>query len=130
MNVLKPLPAWRFLPDEFIPLFIRYIPVLQKSLVHWLGLAKQCARGIALAEETHEAIRSEKIIADLESVFRNSGLWEQELIYWLDDVAYSKNTGEYREVEIVAIIFDLVLEKLKRLLWWLFDASKKKIVSG
>jgi hypothetical protein len=115
----------RFLPDEFIPPLIRYIPVLQKSLVHWFGLAKQCARGIALAEDTHEAIRSEKIIAGLESTLRNSGIWEQELIYWLDDVANSQNTSEYREVEIVAIMFDLVLEKLKRLLWSLFDASKK-----
>ena len=115
----------RFLPDEFIPPLIRYIPVLQKSLIHWLGLAKQCAQGIALVEETHEALRSEKIVAGLESTLLNSGLWEQELIYWLDDVANTENTSEYREVEIVAIMFDLVMEKLKRLLWSLFDASKK-----
>ena len=37
-----------------------------------------------------------------------------ELISWLDEVAHSDNTSEYREVEIVAIMFDLVLEKLKR----------------
>tara|TARA_R110001592_G_scaffold114997_2_gene315201 strand:+ start:2770 stop:4113 length:1344 start_codon:yes stop_codon:yes gene_type:complete len=115
----------RFLPDEFIPPLIRYIQVLQKSLVHWLGLAKQCAKDITLVEETHEAIRSEKIVAGLESTFRNSGLWEQGLISWLNDVANSENTTEYREVEIIAIMFDLALEKLKRLLWSLFDASKK-----
>ena len=68
---------------------------------------------------------SENIIAGLENTFHNSGIWVPELISWLDEVAHSDSTSEYREVEIVAIMFDLVLEKLKRLLWSLFDASKK-----
>ncbi len=123
--MLNPHTTRRFLPNEFIPPLIRYIPVLQKSLIHWLGLAKQCAQGIALVEETSEALRSERIVAGLESTFRNSGLWEPELIAWLNEVENAENTADYREVEIVAIMFDLVLEKLKRLLWSLFDASKK-----
>lgn len=114
----------RFLPDEFIPPLTRYLPVLQKSLVHWLELAKKCAQGIAAAEKTLEAHRSEKIIAGLESTFRNSGLWEPELISWLGKVSETKSSSDYREVEIIAIMFDLVLVKLKRLLWSLFDASK------
>ncbi len=121
----NPHTTRRFLPDEFIPPLIRYIPVLQKSLIHWLELAKQCAKGIKAAANTDEAVRSENIIAGLESTFHNSGIWVPELISWLDEVAHSDNTSEYREVEIVAIMFDLVLEKLKRLLWSLFDASKK-----
>jgi hypothetical protein len=115
----------RFLPDEFIPPLIRYIAVLQKSLVHWLGLAKQCAQSITIAGGTQESARSEEIVSGLESILRNSGIWQPELITWLNDVASSEDTAEYREVEIVAIMFDLVLVKLKRLLWSLFDASKK-----
>lgn len=120
----NPHATRRFLPDEFMPPLIRYLAVLQKSLVHWLGLAKQCAQGILSVSETHEALRSESIIAGLESTLRNSGLWEPELIAWLDTVARSASASEYREVEIIAIMFDLTLEKLKRLLWSLFDASQ------
>lgn len=115
----------RFLPDEFIPPLIRYIAVLQKSLVHWLGLAKQCAQSITIAGGTQESARSEEIVSGLESILRNSGIWQPELITWLNDLASSEDAAEYREVEIVAIMFDLVLVKLKRLLWSLFDASKK-----
>ena len=69
------------------------------------------------------------IISSLEELYRNSGLWDPELRRWLAEAAtlleQEQNKSESVELEIVALMLEDVLDKLKGLQWSMRDAAKK-----
>jgi hypothetical protein len=112
------------IPSEFISPLAGYLIVLQRTLIHWLGLAKQLSIGMQETLSTPDIERPLIIISSLEELYRNSGLWEEHLRLWLADVESSGTAEDYSEVEVVALMFESILSKLKRLQWSLREAAK------
>lgn len=116
-------------PIEFMPNLSRYLLVQQRFLVHWLSLAKECAVAMRETQNISQTERSMLIITSLEELYRNSGLWDPEVRRWLSSAAqrlealYDQAEGE--ELEITALMFEDVLDKLKSLQWSMRDAAKK-----
>jgi hypothetical protein len=110
------------IPLEFMPQLALYLRVTQRFMVHWLDLAKRCANGMREAQDLSQTARSISIINSLEELYRNSGLWDAGLRRWLAECA-EQNT-DFEEVELVALMLESVMEKLKSLQWSMRDAAK------
>jgi HD-GYP domain-containing protein (c-di-GMP phosphodiesterase class II) len=116
-------------PIEFMPNLSRYLMVQQRFLIHWLELAKDCAMAMRETQDIVQTERSMLIISSLEELYRNSGLWDPEIRSWLSATAikleelYDEAEGE--ELELVALMFEDVLDKMKSLQWSMRDAAKK-----
>lgn len=117
------------IPIEFMPKLSRYLVVQQRFMVHWLELAKQCAVGMREVQSIAQTERSMLIITGLEELYRNSGLWDSEVRRWLSEAAdcleVEHNARESEELEVVALLLETVLDKLKALQWSMRDAAKK-----
>lgn len=116
-------------PMEYMPNLSRYLMILQRFMVHWLDLAKDCAVAMRETQNITQTERSMVIIMSLEELYRNSGLWDPEVRRWLNEAAKSLeeafNEREGEELELVALMFEDVLDKLKGLQWSMRDAAKK-----
>jgi len=113
------------IPDEFMPPLAKYLVVLQRFLIHWLELAKSCSLGMQETQIMLETERSLLIISNLEELYRNSGLWEEGIRIWLTEVSVSGTAEDYAEVEVVALMFESLLAKLKSLQWSMREGAKR-----
>jgi len=111
------------LPEEFMLPLASYLPVLQRTLIHWFDLAQDCARQIRAVGHSEATDRPVKIIEGLNELLRNSGLWDKEMRTWMAEVEKDNDTDHLPEIETVALMYDSVQEKLKRLQWALKEAD-------
>lgn len=111
------------LPIEFIPSLAAYLSVLQRTLIHWFDLAQQCADQIRAVGQSEATDRPIKITTGLRELFRNSGLWDKEMNAWMREVESSAATDDLYEIETVALMYDAIQGKLKRLQWALNEAD-------
>lgn len=113
------------LPDEFMPSLANYLAVLQRTLIHWFELAKSCSIDMYEAQNIKGDDRSLLLISSLEQLYKNSGIWEEGIRTWLSEVAGSMKPEECTEVELVALMFESILQKLKCLQWSMRDSAKR-----
>ena len=113
------------LPFEFMPPLAKYLAVIQRMFIHWLILAKECAAQMEQEQDILETKRPVLIISGLEELYRNSGLWDGEIRSWLLGVANNGLAEDMTEVEVIALMFESVLSKLKRLQWSMREAAKQ-----
>jgi HD-GYP domain-containing protein (c-di-GMP phosphodiesterase class II) len=109
---------------EFMPSLANYLIVLQRTLMHWFELAKSCLMDMNAVSNTAIDGRSLMIVSSLEQLYNNSGIWEQGISTWLSDIAVNMRPEDCKEVELVAVMFNSILEKLKCLQWSLREKAK------
>jgi hypothetical protein len=112
------------IPFEFMPSLANYLIVLQRTLIHWFDLAKNCLKGMNSVPNTDIDVRSLRQVSGLEQLYNNSGIWEDGIRAWLFDIASSMRPEDCKEVELVAVMFDSIIQKLKLLQWSLRDKAK------
>jgi len=112
------------IPYEFMPSLANYLVVLQRTLIHWFDLAKSCSKEMNEAQSTDGEDRSFLLISSLEQLYRNSGVWEDGIRTWLSEIADCMKPEECTEVELVALMLESVLQKLKCLQWSLREKAK------
>jgi HD-GYP domain-containing protein (c-di-GMP phosphodiesterase class II) len=115
------------IPSEFMSPLANYLVVFQRTLIHWFELAKTFSFDIdeaqtpALKGEGNNLLQ----ISSLEQLFRNSGVWEIGIRSWLTEIAPNMNSEECTQVELLALLFESILHKLKRLQWSMYESAKK-----
>jgi len=112
------------IPNEFMSSLAHYLVVLQRTLIHWFELAKSCSQDMYEAQNTKGEDRSLLLISSLEQLYNNSGVWEEGIRTWLSEIANSMKPEECTEVELVALMFESLLQKLKCLQWSMRDKAK------
>lgn len=112
------------IPFEFMPSLAKYLIVQQRTMIHWFELAKTFSKEMHEAQSSKGKEYSPFMILSLESLFRNSGIWEDGIRNWLDEISDCMDQVESTEVELMAIMFESVLQKLKCLLWSLREEAK------
>jgi len=112
------------IPNEFMPSLALYLVVLQRILIHWFELAKSCSQDMNEVQNTKDEDRSLLLISSLEQLYKNSGVWEKGIRTWLSEIANSMKPEECTEVELVALMFESILQKLKCLQWSMRDKAK------
>jgi len=112
------------IPYEFMPSLANYLVVLQRTLIHWFDLAKSCSKDMSDVQNTEGEDSSLMQISSLEQLYRNSGVWEEGIRTWLFEIADGMGPEECTEVELVALMFDSILQKLKSLQWSMRDKAK------
>jgi len=113
------------IPYEFMPSLANYLVVLQRTLIHWFELAKSCSKDMHEVQNTEGEDRSLLLISSLEKLYNNSGILEEGFRIWLSDVAGSMKPEECTEVELVALTFESILQKLKCLQWSMRESAKR-----
>ena len=113
------------IPYEFMPSLADYLIVLQRILNHWFELAKTCSNDMYEVQNSKNEDRSLSLISSLEQLYNNSGIMEEGIRCWLSDISVSMNTSECTEVELLALMFESVLKKLKCLQWSMKDSAKR-----
>jgi len=113
------------IPIEFMPPLAKYLIVLQRFLVHWLMLAKACSSEMQKIKSIEDTERSTTMIASLEQLYQNSGIWEPDIRTWLSEVAIKGQENEFIEVETIALMFESVMQKLKCLQWSMRESAKR-----
>jgi len=113
------------IPYEFMPSLADYLIVLQRILNHWFELAKTCSNDMYEVQNSKNEDRSLSLISSLEQLYNNSGIMEEGIRCWLSDISVSMNTSECTEVELLALMLESVLKKLKCLQWSMKDSAKR-----
>jgi len=114
------------LPHQVLPDLARYLRILQYTMKHWLGLAADLVKDMQEANgSSHETLQRPAIIlSGLESLCFNAGLWDEHIQTWLASIDIQSTHQEMNEVEMVALMFESMLVKFKRLNWAIHECSK------
>ena len=113
------------IPAEFMSPLANYLVVLQRTLIHWFDLAKVFSNNMDEVLNLKGGEPALSQISSLEQLFRNSGVWQKGIRTWLLEIAPSMNPDECTQVELLALLFESILQKFKRLQWSMHVSAKR-----
>ncbi|MFT7186370.1 MAG: hypothetical protein ACI84K_001768 [Pseudohongiellaceae bacterium] len=96
----------------------------KRIMIYWFELAKRFSIEINETQNTKGEDHSLVLISSLEQLYRNSGILEDSIRHWLDEIADCMKPEESTDVELMALMFESVLQKLKCLHWSLRVQAK------
>jgi len=113
----------QLIPNEFMPNLSTYLLKIQVVLRSWLESAKYYVNEMEGIHSSLATRRAISIIESLEELNRNSGLWEDNIVNWLESVVSNERKEDYADVETVALMFESIHSKFKCLQWSIHQAA-------